>query len=190
MNQHVPLPTPLAATGSAKKSFSFGTLVLLGLAASLVLGFIAREAGDSAAGAVLRETLRLVGQIFVQLLKVLVPPPVLTGIIASIAALRDLARFETPPSAVPGPRELGPNPSIELNVRRSFCTHAYGGYRTNFASMSASGALAVGQIKPDQTSAFGYRRLPAHSHDMGVSSSSAQGVLPVAHCQPRFDASP
>jgi len=90
MNQHVPLPTPSAAAGSAKKRFSFGILVLLGLAAGLVLGFVAREAGDSAAGAVLRETLRLVGQIFVQLLKVLVPPLVLTGIIASIAALRDL----------------------------------------------------------------------------------------------------
>ena len=54
----------------------------------LVLGFAARAVGDS--GSALAETLHVIGQIFVQLLKALVPPLVFTAIVSSIAALRDL----------------------------------------------------------------------------------------------------
>lgn len=54
----------------------------------LALGLLAREAGTS--GGWLGEALHTIGQIFVQLLKTLVPPLVFTAIVASIAALRDL----------------------------------------------------------------------------------------------------
>ncbi|WP_242139395.1 dicarboxylate/amino acid:cation symporter [Sphingomonas sp. TREG-RG-20F-R18-01] len=67
----------------------FGAQVLLGMAIGLALGFAGR-ALDGASGALLGETLHTVGQIFVQLLKALVPPLVFTAIVASIAALRDL----------------------------------------------------------------------------------------------------
>ncbi|RYE03986.1 MAG: dicarboxylate/amino acid:cation symporter [Sphingomonadales bacterium] len=67
---------------------SFGVQVALGMIAGLALGLLAREAGPGFAW--LGETLHAVGQIFVQLLKALVPPLVFTAIIASIAALRDL----------------------------------------------------------------------------------------------------
>ena len=63
---------------------SFGIQVALGMAAGLLLGLIARETGFGG------EALRTVGQIFVQLLKALVPPLVFTAIVASIAALKDL----------------------------------------------------------------------------------------------------
>ena len=66
---------------------SFGLQVLIGMIAGLALGFIARGAGETSG---LAETLRIVGEIFVQLLKTLVVPLVFTAIIASIAALRDL----------------------------------------------------------------------------------------------------
>jgi len=66
---------------------SFGLQVLIGMIAGLALGFVARGTG---AGSGLAETLRIVGEIFVQLLKTLVVPLVFTAIIASIAALRDL----------------------------------------------------------------------------------------------------
>ncbi|USI73180.1 dicarboxylate/amino acid:cation symporter [Sphingomonas morindae] len=62
----------------------FGTQVLLGMAAGLALGLAVRLSGASG------EWLHLIGQIFVQLLKALVPPLVFTAIVASIAALRDL----------------------------------------------------------------------------------------------------
>ncbi|WCT71935.1 dicarboxylate/amino acid:cation symporter [Sphingomonas naphthae] len=67
---------------------SFGAQVLIGLAAGLILGFLTRAYGgpESALG----EGLHTVGQIFVQLLKALVPPLVFTAIVGSIAALRDL----------------------------------------------------------------------------------------------------
>jgi Na+/H+-dicarboxylate symporter len=66
---------------------NFGLQVLIGLAIGLALGFVARGLGE---GNALAEALRTVGGIFVQLLKVLVPPIVVTAIIASVAALRDL----------------------------------------------------------------------------------------------------
>lgn len=70
---------------------SFGLQVLLGMALGLLLGLAARALGtDAGAGAALGEALRTIGQIFVQLLKLLVPPLVFTAIIASVAALRDL----------------------------------------------------------------------------------------------------
>ena len=65
---------------------SFGTQVAIGMAAGLALGLAARTLG----GGVLGEGLHLIGQIFVQLLKALVPPLVFTAIVASIAALREL----------------------------------------------------------------------------------------------------
>lgn len=54
----------------------------------LALGFAARTIGDQTSG--LAVTLHTIGQIFVQLLKALVPPLVFTAIVSSIAALRDL----------------------------------------------------------------------------------------------------
>lgn len=54
----------------------------------LALGFAARAVGDP--GSALAEALHVIGQIFVQLLKALVPPLVFTAIVSSIAALRDL----------------------------------------------------------------------------------------------------
>ena len=66
---------------------SFGLQVLIGMISGLALGFVARNLGE---GSGLAETLRIVGEIFVQLLKTLVVPLVFTAIVASIAALRDL----------------------------------------------------------------------------------------------------
>lgn len=67
---------------------SFGVQVAIGMAVGVGLGFVAAEAGgaDGAIGT----TLHTLGQIFVQLLKVLVPALVFTAIVGSIAALRDL----------------------------------------------------------------------------------------------------
>ena len=67
---------------------SFGVQVLIGLALGVALGFWARGLGD---GSALGEGLQTVGSIFVQLLRALVPPLVFTAIVASIAALKDLA---------------------------------------------------------------------------------------------------
>lgn len=72
----------------AVKFPSFGVQVLLGLVIGVVLGFWALSLGE---GNGLGEALRTVGSIFVQLLRVLVPPLVFTAIVASIAALKDLA---------------------------------------------------------------------------------------------------
>jgi Na+/H+-dicarboxylate symporter len=76
------------AVSVASPRLSFGAQVALGMAAGLALGLMARTLGPE--GAVLGEALRTVGQVFVQLLKALVPPLVFTAIVASIAALRDL----------------------------------------------------------------------------------------------------
>jgi Na+/H+-dicarboxylate symporter len=77
------------ATDAAKRRWpSFGVLVLLGMVAGLLLGFLARSSGG--AESALGETLRLIGSIFVQLLTALVPPLVFTAIVASVASLRDL----------------------------------------------------------------------------------------------------
>lgn len=63
---------------------SFGLQVAIGMAAGLALGFVARDQ-PALAGA-----LRTIGEIFVQLLKAMVPPLVFTAIVASVAALREL----------------------------------------------------------------------------------------------------
>ncbi len=65
---------------------SFGVQVFIGMALGLVLGFVARSSDLTG----LADALRIVGEMFVQLLKALVVPLVFTAIVASIAALRDL----------------------------------------------------------------------------------------------------
>ncbi|GKS03136.1 dicarboxylate/amino acid:cation symporter [Sphingomonas aquatilis] len=65
---------------------SFGVQVFIGMALGLVLGFVARSYDITG----LADALRIVGEMFVQLLKALVVPLVFTAIVASIAALRDL----------------------------------------------------------------------------------------------------
>lgn len=76
-------------TRSSLRLPSFGTQVALGMAAGLLLGFAAQRVGGDGGG--LAATLRTVGQLFVQLLKALVPPLVFTAIVGSVAALRDLS---------------------------------------------------------------------------------------------------
>lgn len=66
---------------------SFSVQVFLGMAVGLVLGVWARALGAESG---LAEGLRIIGEIFVQLLRALVVPLVFTAIVASIAALRDL----------------------------------------------------------------------------------------------------
>ncbi len=67
----------------------FGVQVLAGMLAGLALGFVAQLLGP-VDGAALGQALRTVGQVFVQLLKALVPPLVFTAIVASVASLREL----------------------------------------------------------------------------------------------------
>jgi Na+/H+-dicarboxylate symporter len=69
---------------------SFGAQVIAGMVAGIALGFVARSLHADGAGAPLAQALRIVGEIFVQLLKTLVAPLVFTAIVASIAALRTL----------------------------------------------------------------------------------------------------
>lgn len=71
---------------------SFGFQVLAAMVLGLGLGLLARNLGteEGQAGRGLSEALRLAGSIFVQLLRVLVPPLVFTAIVASIANLREL----------------------------------------------------------------------------------------------------
>jgi Na+/H+-dicarboxylate symporter len=66
---------------------SFGWQVLAGLVLGVLLGLLARN--GSADGLAL--ALDTIGSIFVQLLRALVPPLVFTAIVASVAALRELA---------------------------------------------------------------------------------------------------
>jgi len=75
---------------------SFGVQVLVGLVLGVVLGLVARSMGPDAVvdGAAdpnwLAETLTTVGDVFVTLLKTIVPPLVFLAIVASIANLRDV----------------------------------------------------------------------------------------------------
>jgi Na+/H+-dicarboxylate symporter len=78
----------MAGEATTRRLPSFGTQVLIGMAAGIVLGMIARPEGADGG---LAQALHLVGQIFVQLLKALVPPLVFTALVASIAALQGLA---------------------------------------------------------------------------------------------------
>ena len=83
----------MAATGAKTPLLrSFGAQVLIGMLLGLVLGLVARALGPGADGQAngLVATLDLAGSIFIQLLKVLVPPLVFTAIVASIANLREL----------------------------------------------------------------------------------------------------
>jgi len=69
----------------------FGLQVLAGMAVGLLLGLLARSigpAGDAPNG--LAQALDLIGSIFVQLLKALVPPLVFAAIVSSIVNLRDI----------------------------------------------------------------------------------------------------
>lgn len=69
----------------------FGIQVLAGMAMGLILGLVARQIGtDGGAPNVLAQFLDLVGTIFVQLLKALVPPLIFAAIVTSIVNLRDL----------------------------------------------------------------------------------------------------
>jgi Na+/H+-dicarboxylate symporter len=61
--------------------------VLLGLALGLIMGFVAR----SADAAWLTSTLTTIGKVFVQLLKLVVPPLVFTALVVSITNLRGVA---------------------------------------------------------------------------------------------------
>jgi Na+/H+-dicarboxylate symporter len=70
---------------------NFGLQVLAGMAIGLMLGLLARSigpAGDDPNG--LTQTLDLIGTLFVQLLKALVPPLIFAAIVTSIINLRDL----------------------------------------------------------------------------------------------------
>ncbi|MEU8107957.1 dicarboxylate/amino acid:cation symporter [Nonomuraea muscovyensis] len=69
------------------KRFSFSLQLLLGLAAGVALGFAARIWDV----AWLTETLTRVGQIFVQLLKLAVPPLVFTAVLVSVANLSNVS---------------------------------------------------------------------------------------------------
>lgn len=83
----------MAATGAKLPLLrSFGAQVLIGMLLGLLLGLAARALGPGADGQAngLVATLDLAGSIFIQLLKVLVPPLVFTAIVASIANLREL----------------------------------------------------------------------------------------------------
>ncbi|MFI9504632.1 dicarboxylate/amino acid:cation symporter [Nocardia sp. NPDC052566] len=63
--------------------WSFGIQILLGLAVGIAAGFLARTTG----AAWLTSTLTQVGGIFVQLLKLAVPPLVFTAVLVSVASL-------------------------------------------------------------------------------------------------------
>jgi Na+/H+-dicarboxylate symporter len=78
-----------SATAKSKSRFHvpFGVQILLGLAGGIVLGLIARDAHV----AWLASTLTQIGTIFVQLLKLAVPPLVFTAILVSVANLRKVA---------------------------------------------------------------------------------------------------
>ncbi|MEV0201471.1 dicarboxylate/amino acid:cation symporter [Nonomuraea sp. NPDC050691] len=68
------------------KRFSFSLQLLLGLVLGVALGFVAKIWDV----AWLAETLTKVGQIFVQLLKLAVPPLVFTAVLVSVANLRNV----------------------------------------------------------------------------------------------------
>ncbi|MCP1470740.1 Na+/H+-dicarboxylate symporter [Sphingobium sp. OAS761] len=71
---------------------SFGFQVLVGMAAGMLLGMIARSMGAGPDGDInmLASALKTTGAIFVSLLKAIVPPLVFAAIVASIANLRAL----------------------------------------------------------------------------------------------------
>ncbi len=82
----------VAQAKSSRFISGFGVQVLVAMALGLGLGLLARNLGpaEGQAGYALAETLHQVGSIFVQLLRVLVPPLVFTAIVASIANIAQL----------------------------------------------------------------------------------------------------
>lgn len=82
----------VAQPKSSRFVSGFGIQVLAAMVVGLVLGLAARNLGpaEGQAGYALAETLHQVGAIFVQLLRVLVPPLVFTAIVASIANIAQL----------------------------------------------------------------------------------------------------
>ncbi len=90
--QTSPTPAPTAKAKGGRFIGSFGVQVLAAMIVGLGLGLLARSLGpaEGQPGYGLAETLHQVGAIFVQLLRVLVPPLVFTAIVASIANLREL----------------------------------------------------------------------------------------------------
>lgn len=82
----------VAQPKSSRFISGFGVQVLVAMALGLGLGLLARNLGpgEGRAGYALAETLHQVGAIFVQLLRVLVPPLVFTAIVASIANIAQL----------------------------------------------------------------------------------------------------
>nr|WP_120492336.1 dicarboxylate/amino acid:cation symporter [Corynebacterium lactis] len=71
-----------------KWATGFGAQVIYGLIIGLILGFIARGTGEESG---LRVALDEVGSTYVTLLKLLIPPLVVTAVIVSIANLRKVA---------------------------------------------------------------------------------------------------
>src|SRR5690554_2758524 len=78
------------ATGRRRRLPSFGTQILLALVLGLALGLLARQIGDTPAGNpnALEVTLQTIGSSFIGLLRALVPPLILTAIIASVTNLQ------------------------------------------------------------------------------------------------------
>ena len=69
---------------SALKRVPFGAQILLGLVVGVALGLVARQYDVGW----LTEALTRIGALFVQLLKLAVPPLIFTAILVSIASLR------------------------------------------------------------------------------------------------------
>src|SRR3569833_956781 len=90
------MPTVAVPASRPAKSrplyLNFGAQVLGAMVVGLALGYVARTMGPDAAGIAiwLAQTLQTVGSIFVTLQRALVPPLIVTAIIASIANLRQL----------------------------------------------------------------------------------------------------
>ncbi|NQE60648.1 dicarboxylate/amino acid:cation symporter [Caulobacter sp. RHG1] len=82
----------MAAQKSSRFISGFGIQVLAAMVLGLALGLVARNLGpaEGQAGYALAETLHQIGVIFIQLLRVLVPPLVFTAIVASIANIAQL----------------------------------------------------------------------------------------------------
>lgn len=80
----------IAATSAQSSArLPFPAQIALGMSIGLALGLLARQAGGDWSAATDR-ALQTLGDSFVQLLKVVVAPLVVTAIIASVAALRDV----------------------------------------------------------------------------------------------------
>lgn len=85
-NSEAEASAPASTTSRKRPAVPFWAQVFIGLAAGVLLGFIARQFDQEW----LAETLKTIGGIFVQLLRVIVVPLVLTAIIVSIANLRQV----------------------------------------------------------------------------------------------------